>query len=130
MFTCTPPLLSVSCGTNIWGNRAWGQVVPWPQPFSVSFLISQSFFRCCCVLGVACYGVECLCLPMWVGAGYAAFFGCSFSLWMFLFWERSIFHFDISSGKYIIFMTVVTQAVKVPEVCLTRIAWTEIEKAG
>lgn len=68
--------------------------------------------------------------PMWVGAGYAALFGCSFSLWMFLFRERSIFHFDISSGTYIIFMTVVTQAVKVPEVCLTRIAWTEIEKAG
>lgn len=31
---------------------------------------------------------------------------------------------------YIIFMTVVTQEVKAPEVCLTRIAWTEIEKAG
>lgn len=134
VFTCTP-LLSVSCGTNIWGNCAWGQVVPWPQPFSVSFLISQSFFRCCCVLGVACYGIECLCL-WWevslVGWSWLRSFlqMLSLSLWMLLFRERSIFHFEISSGTYIIFMTVVTQAEKVPEVCLTRIAWTEIEKAG
>lgn len=86
VFTCTPSLLSVSCGTNIWGNRAWGQVVPWPQPFSVSFLISQSFFRCCCVLGVACYGVECLCL--WWDVSHVGWSWLRSFLWvLFLFMD-------------------------------------------
>lgn len=51
------PLLWDQHAAQPWPRSACSVSTPLPD---VSFMISQSFFRCCCVLGVACYGVECL----------------------------------------------------------------------
>lgn len=73
---------------------------------SVSFLISQSFFRCCCgVLGVACYGVKCLCL-WWEVSPVGSSWLRSFLQVLFLFmdavvWETLYFSFrHLNRNKY------------------------------
>lgn len=97
VFTCTP--LSVSCGTNIRRKLSWGQVVPSLHPSVCSFWFLNPFSVVVVfwvlhvtVSSVSVSGEK---FPLRVWAGYAAFFRCSFSLWMLLFRERSIFHLDI-----------------------------------
>lgn len=129
--------LSPSCGIRMQRNHAQGQVVPLPSPLSVSFFDFSILFPL-----LLCFG--CCVLQCQVSLSLVRSFPCEFKLVTQLGRGTFLLCLDVvvyritcfsckhltTSGINTIFVMLVTQEEKVPQVCLTRIAWTEIEKAG